>query len=49
MSQPEYNDMETTFQHTIDRGICLIGLSGEAARAALDSGRPLRGLVHSAG
>jgi hypothetical protein len=49
MTQPEYNDIETVFQSTVDRGICLIGLSAEAARAALDSGRPLRGRVHSPG
>ena len=47
MSQPEYNDLETIFAHTIDRGIRLLGFPGEAVSAVLASGRPLHGLVHS--
>ena len=42
----DYNDMETIYAHTLDRGISLIGLSSEAARAALEQGRDLHGLVH---
>jgi hypothetical protein len=49
MTQPEYNDLEIVLRNTVDRGVCLIGLSADAARAALDSGRPLRGRVHSPG
>ena len=35
LSQPEYNDMELIFQHSIDRGILIIGLRRDAAEAAL--------------
>jgi hypothetical protein len=46
MSQPELNDMEAVFAHTIDQGIRLIGFPGQAAQSALDQGRDLRGRVH---
>lgn len=46
MSQPEYNDMEAMFRSTVDRGINLLGLRRDAAKAALASGRPLCGRVH---
>jgi len=46
MSQPECNDMETIFQHTIDKGIMLIGLSREAAETAVSRRRNLHGIVH---
>jgi len=46
LSQPEYNDMELICQHTVDRGIPLIGLSRQAAGAALQRGRDLHGRVH---
>ena len=46
MSQPECNDMETIYRHTVDKGIKLIGLAKEAAREALDRGRDLHGNVH---
>jgi hypothetical protein len=46
MSQPELNDMELCFTHTIDRGIRLIGLARAAVEAAVARGRDLRGLVH---
>lgn len=46
MSQPEYNDMEKIFTHTIDKGIPLLRLPPEAAQAALQQGRDLHGLVH---
>ncbi len=38
MSQPEYNDMETIYRCTVDRGIPILGFSEE--RAAADLGRP---------
>lgn len=46
MSQPEYNDMEAIYQHTVDRGIKLLGLKREAAEQALARGRDLYGQVH---
>jgi len=46
MSQPEYNDMEMVYRHTIDKGIPLIGLQREIAENALASGRDLHSLVH---
>ena len=39
LSQPAYNDMEKIFQHTVDRGIKLIGLAPEAAHADYDGRR----------
>lgn len=47
LSQPEYNDMETIYANTIDRGIAILGLDYATARAAIDSGRDLHGLVHA--
>ena len=38
MSQPEYNDMETIYRNTVDKGIPLLGFSRERAEA--DLGRP---------
>jgi hypothetical protein len=46
MSQPEMNDMERIYQHTVDKGIALIGLQRQAAEAALARGRLLHGRVH---
>jgi hypothetical protein len=46
LSQPEYNNMETIYQNTVDKGIKLIGLRRDAAEAALKAGRDLRGQVH---
>jgi len=46
MSQPEYNDMEVIYRHTVDKGIALLGLQRQAAEQALASGRDLHGLVH---
>lgn len=46
LSQPEYNDMEAIYQHTVDKGIKLLGLKREAAEAALAQGRDLHGQVH---
>ncbi len=46
MSQPEYNDMEKIFAHTVDQGIKLLRLSRESAETALQQGRSLHGNVH---
>jgi uroporphyrinogen-III decarboxylase len=46
LSQPEYNDMDVIFDHTVDKGINIIGLPRDAAEAALARGRDLRGRVH---
>ena len=46
MSQPHWNDMETIYRHTVDRGIKLIGLARVAADQALARGRDLHGQVH---
>jgi hypothetical protein len=48
LSQPEYNDMELIFQHSIDRGILIIGLRRDCAEEALRAGRNLHGRVHCA-
>lgn len=48
LSQPEYNDMEAVFRHTVDRGIAIIGLDWEAAQTATARGRALHGRVHAA-
>lgn len=47
MSQPHLNDMERIYANTVDKGIQLIGFAEEHARAALKSGRDLRGRVQS--
>ena len=49
MSQPAYNDIETIFQNTVDKGIKLIGLAPEAAQAALARGRDLHGCAQCGG
>jgi hypothetical protein len=46
LSQPEYNDMEVIYRHTVDQGLPLLGLPRDAAEAALRRGRDLRGRVH---
>jgi hypothetical protein len=46
MSQPDWNEMETIYRHTVDRGIKLIGLARAAADLALARGRNLHGQVH---
>ena len=46
MSQPEYNDMETIFQNTVDKDIKIIGLPRNAAEEAINQGRDLRASVH---
>jgi hypothetical protein len=47
MSQPEYNDMESIFRNTVDKGIKLLGLPRPAAEEALRAGRRLHGNAHS--
>jgi len=47
MSQPEYNNMETIFHHTVDRGIQLLGLAAPVTAAALNRGRDLHNCVYS--
>ena len=47
MSQPECNNMETIYQNTVDKGIVIIGLPSSEVKRAIDSGRNLRGRVHS--
>ncbi len=46
LSQPEHNDMEIIFRHTIDRGIPLFGLHRKTAEQLSQPGRDLTGLVH---
>jgi hypothetical protein len=46
LSQPHLNDMEKVYRHTVDKGIKLLGLTREAAEAALARGRDLSGQVH---
>jgi hypothetical protein len=48
LSQPECNDMEIVYRHTVDRGIPLLSLARGAAQDALARGRDLRGRVHCA-
>ncbi len=45
MSQPEYNNMEKVFTHTVDKGIPLIGLSKNTVFEFHSIGRALRGLA----
>jgi len=47
MSQPEYNDMETIYANTVDKGIKIIGLARAAAEEAVARGRDLHGRVHA--
>jgi len=47
MSQPEYNDMETIYANTVDKGIKIIGLARAAAEEAIARGRDLRGQVQA--
>ncbi len=44
-SQPHLNDMDVVFEHTVEKGIALIGLDPEIARWALQQGRDLHGRV----
>ncbi len=46
LSQPECNDMDRIFRHTVDRGLQIVGLSRSAAESALARGRSFHGNVH---
>ena len=46
LTQPEYNDMEHIYQHTVDKGIPLLALEPREAERTLAEGRSLHGLVH---
>lgn len=46
MPQPECNDMEAVFRHTVDKDIPLIGFPRSDAEAARQGGRSLHGRVH---
>ena len=47
MSQPEYNDMESIYRNTVDKGVQIVGLRPETAQQALDDGRDVRGRVQT--
>ncbi len=47
LSQPELNDMERVYRHTVDKGINLLGLTPEAAQQALERQRDLHGRVQT--
>lgn len=44
VSQPEYNNMETIYRNTVDKGIRL-SVNAKAAQSSIDAGRDLRGMV----
>lgn len=46
LSQPHLNDMPKVYQHSVEKGIQLIGLDESAARQAVDTGIDLKGMVH---
>jgi len=46
LTQPGHNAMETIYENTVDKGIALLALDRDTARAALEAGRDLHGLVH---
>jgi hypothetical protein len=46
MSQPEYNNMDVIYRHTVDAGILLLDLRRATAEQALAAGRDLHGRVH---
>ncbi len=47
MSQPELNNMETIYRHTVDQQIKLLNLPWPAVAAARQHGRPLKGQVQT--
>ena len=47
LSQPELNDMETIYRHTIDRDKIIIGMPDVEIERLAKNPRPLRGRVHS--
>lgn len=46
LSQPDLNDMDMIYAATVDRGLKIVGSSGEYVAQAV---RDLRGRVHSTG
>lgn len=46
LAQPQYNDMETIYKYTVDRGIKLLELKCKAVEEPLARGRSLHGQVH---
>lgn len=49
MSQPQYNNMESIYQNTVDQGVFIIGLLGSAVKEAEVNGRDLKGRVYTSG
>jgi hypothetical protein len=47
MSQPDYNDMNIIFDHTVDKNIKLLGLRQDGVEVAMENNRPLKGQVHT--
>lgn len=47
LSQPDYNDMNVIFDHTVDKNIKLLGLRQDGVEAAMKNNRPLKGQVHT--
>jgi len=47
LTQPEYNNLDIIFTHTVDKNIKLIGFPPDTAKAAVAEGKNLRGNVHA--
>ncbi len=47
LSQPDYNDMNVIFDHTVDKNIKLLGLRQDGVEVAHNANRPLKGQVHT--
>ena len=47
LSQPQYNDMEKIYRNTVDKGIAILGFSGERAREDVGRTGGYRHLLHS--
>ena len=45
LSQPHYNDMETIYRNTVDKGVFILGLDRGTADRAVTEGRKLHGMV----
>jgi hypothetical protein len=43
---PELNDMDMVYNHTVDKGIRILGLERKVAESALKAGRNLHGKIH---
>ena len=46
LSQPDWNDMEKIYQHTVDKDIIIFGLHSDEVQRTLAENRPLHGKVH---